>query len=187
MHKSQNLELIGSAFGTGEGPGTISPQKKSFGMEYFPPAMGRVSSLTSVYISLPQDTMFCKDVQDVSQLCKRRLLCQGTHLTAGLEQLTNLTELRVQAMSDFEINHTLVAGPAVTVSFDWAMLCSLQSVTVAGPVVPGKAITSVCSLPHIKYVGFPKKRPGCPATCQHVAQMQQLFSLYTPQVLCEID
>lgn len=89
----------------------------------------------------------------------------------------------IQAMSDVEIKHTLVAVPAVTVSFDWAHLCSLQSVIVAGPVVLGKAMF----LATHQIFWLSTIRPGCAATCQHVAPMRQLFSSHVPQVLCEID
>ena len=56
--------------------------------------------------------------QCMSSLCRLDMVCQITELSAALEHLTNLTELRIQALVTFDHEKGCQDVPIVKVTFD---------------------------------------------------------------------
>ena len=153
----------------------------------FPQGMSIASALTSLRVSLPEHSTFCQDVQCMSSLCRLDMVCQGTELSAALENLTNLTELRIQALVTFDHEKGCQDVPIVKVTFDWGQLRALQSIKMTGPATLGTSVTSVIALPQLRYFGLHKFWPGDLATELAVKHIEAVASSEAPQVLVEIS
>ena len=94
-------------------------------------------------------------------------------MSAGLENLTKLTELNIQALSLFDNEKGRRVIPPVKTGFDWGKLRTLQSIVVTGPAILGVIVTSVIALPHLKYFGLRKLSSGDLVTARASSEWHQ--------------
>lgn len=105
----------------------------------------------------------------------------------ALENLPNLTELRMKALVSFDHEKGCQDAPIVIVTFDWGQLHALQSIDVTGPATLGMSVTSVMALPQLRYLGLHKFWPGDLATELAIKHIEAVASSQAPQVLVEIS